>query len=314
MRGRLQRLENLVDLRESDLLPAVVVKELWQGLRRIGFVVPFLIIHLVSALLVSIELLYQGSSQLSWLATQLDIEAFAPFWMFTVLVIGIVMPGMGVVLMRQELDHGNHELLQLTTLTRWRIILGKWSAVWMLSLLTLSSLLPYFLIRYFRGGVDVGENVGLLLFVVCLSSVVTSLALAISVFKPLAKQIGVGILFGMSTLISGSIPLLVTAGHFASPSAYTLISGFINLACTTAGLTLLALLCARSRLKLKSHQFEVSASSIGIVIYFFLPLVVGLGTVVTLGQLGGLSVLAPAGFLYLVDLKDDQPDKAYANL
>lgn len=57
------------------------------------------------------------------------------------------MPLAGLFLMPQEIEEGNHEMLLLTSLNRWQIVFGKFLTLWLLSQLTLTSLLPYIIIR-----------------------------------------------------------------------------------------------------------------------------------------------------------------------
>ena len=53
------------------------------------------------------------------------------------------MPLAGLFLMPQGIEEGNHEMLLLTSLNRWQIVFGKFLTLWLLSQLTLTSLLPY---------------------------------------------------------------------------------------------------------------------------------------------------------------------------
>ena len=63
-------------------------------------------------------------------------------------VCGILMPLAGLFLMPQGIEEGNHEMLLLTSLNRWQIVFGKFLTLWLLSQLTLTSLLPYIIIGH----------------------------------------------------------------------------------------------------------------------------------------------------------------------
>ena len=62
---------------------------------------------------------YTGALNLSLLWTS------GPFWMVVSAICLFVMPLGGLVLMGQELEEGNHELLLLTKLDRWKVVFGK---------------------------------------------------------------------------------------------------------------------------------------------------------------------------------------------
>lgn len=142
----------------GDRWPAMVVKELRQGLRARGFVIPFLVLHALVLGAVAVEYLLTrtgaAASGWQWMA------AGQPglFWVAVYGVVAGVMPLRLMESLRGESDGRNAELLLLGGLTRWQIVRGKWLVQAVLSLLSLVSLLPYMLVRYFFGGVELVPN------------------------------------------------------------------------------------------------------------------------------------------------------------
>ena len=142
----------------ADRWPAMVVKELRQGLRARGFVVPFLVLH--ALVLAAVALEYLLSRTAATASPLLRAAAGEPglFWLAVYAVVAGVMPLRLMDSLRGESEGRNAELLLLGGLTRWQIVRGKWLVQALLSLLSLVSLLPYMLVRYFFGGVELVPN------------------------------------------------------------------------------------------------------------------------------------------------------------
>jgi hypothetical protein len=120
----------------SDRLPAVLVKELRQGLRTRMFVAPFLILH---------ALLVLGS-----LESGLGNTSF--FWHSLIILLVVLLPMRNLSALSEERQGRTLDTLLLTGITPWRIVSGKWSATFALTALTAVSALPYLLVRYLNGG------------------------------------------------------------------------------------------------------------------------------------------------------------------
>ena len=138
----------------ADRWPAMVVKELRQGLRARGFVIPFLMLHVLALGAVAVEylLMRSGAAGSGWRGT--FIEGPGLFWVAVYGIVAGVMPLRLMESLRGESDGRNAELLLLGGLTRWQIVRGKWLVQAVLTWLSLLSLLPYMLVRYFFGGVE----------------------------------------------------------------------------------------------------------------------------------------------------------------
>jgi len=198
-----------------DRLDPMTVKELRQGLRRGSFLIPFIAIHLfaVAAMFIEFHLddvpAYDRNTGVMQLGLFFDRS---PFWWVAGIICMVGMPLGALMLMTPEMEEGNYELLQMTPLTRWKIVMGKALAMWAICLLTFSSLLPYMIVRYFVGGMDVWRNFSMALTVIFASAIICSGALAASSYKGAIKRGSVMLLFAMSALASGMIGL----GFFSS--------------------------------------------------------------------------------------------------
>ena len=152
-----------------ERLGPMTVKELRQGLRRGMFVYPFLGIHLLAVVAMAVE--FQMAEVEEYTEYAGDSEPVpvhpgdpwfsGPFWAVAGAVCLILMPLGGLALMGQELEEGNHELLLMTPLSRWKVVRGKFLALWVLCLLTFVSLLPYMIVRYLNGGMDTWRNIAM---------------------------------------------------------------------------------------------------------------------------------------------------------
>ena len=140
-----------------DWLNPIFVRDLRQGLRSSFFIWAFVLLQGVAILAALTEWamaqFFGGSgggpvlAGASTVVTNLIFSFFLPLSLFHSL--------------QPELGRGrNAELLLTSSLSRWQIVRGKLLVATTLSALLLISLLPYFLIRYFLGGV---EPVGLML-------------------------------------------------------------------------------------------------------------------------------------------------------
>lgn len=140
-----------------DWLNPIFVRDLRQGLRSSFFIWAFVLLQGVAILAAFTEWamaqFFGGSgggpvlAGASSVMTNLIFAFFLPLSLFHSL--------------QPELGRGrNAELLLTSRLSRWQIVRGKLLVATTLSALLLVSLLPYFLIRYFLGGI---EPVGLML-------------------------------------------------------------------------------------------------------------------------------------------------------
>ena len=130
-----------------DFLSPMLVKELRQGTRAPLFIWSLIVMNLLLTVVV-------------WLmALSPDDNGLANVFWYTITgVVCGVLPLRASNALHDELRGGTIDTLVLTRLTGWRIALGKWVAVAAQQVLTMVTVMPYLLVRYFTGGVNVGQE------------------------------------------------------------------------------------------------------------------------------------------------------------
>lgn len=276
------------------------VKELRQSLRRSSFVYPFVCIHLFAIVAIFYEFKFEISSGGSRAAIfSWDPDHIGPFWWVTMIICGILMPLAGLFLMPQEIDEGNHEILLLTRLNRWQMVFGKFLTLWLLSLLTLTSLLPYIIIRYFIGGIEWLNELANTGTVLSVAAIMTSISIAASGFSNLAAKLGIFCLMVFSAITAGPISMIgamiltqMTRSSSRWDTTSIVFYHFSSLV-VVISYVILGLLVARSRLRLATINYEIKPSSLLIIIIGLAPFIVGMVAACTcfFGSLLGIILL-----------------------
>jgi len=134
-------------------LPPMLVKELRQGLRTRGFVGAFVVFQLLMALMM-IGTVTSASlgNEAARAATASTVNSF--FWTLLTVQLLLVTPVRALGALQSEIDSRTLDLLLLTRLSAWRIVVGKWASLVAQSALLLVAMLPYGIVRYFGGSVD----------------------------------------------------------------------------------------------------------------------------------------------------------------
>ncbi len=287
-------------------LTPMAVKELRQGLRRGFFIIPFMVIHLFAIAALYMEFYTDAELGTNPYTGVMQMGLFfenSPFWWVAGAICISLMPMGGIVLMGQEMDEGNYELLQMTELSRWQVVLGKFISIWSITLLTFSSLIPYLIVRYFVGGMEVWRNIALALTVVFASAIVSAGAIGASSFKnPFAKT-GIFCLFMLSCSVSGYTVLAASALQSGSCGIFY----HLNVIGLTICYIVLGLVIARSRIRLVVHQYEVQPSWMMICLLVFTPIVVGMSTLMTGGWMGFIGCVAMTIVARFADISPKAP-------
>ncbi len=273
----------------TDRIGPVLVKELRQNLRRHSFIYPFLCIHLfaIAAIFIEFELeISSGGKTAAMFFWHPD--SIGPFWWVSMAVVGILMPLSGFFLMPQEIEEGNHEILLLTHINRWQIVFGKFMTLWMLCLLTLTSLLPYIIIRYFIGGVEWINELANAATVISISAILSSISIAASGYPNMGSKLGVFLLMVFSAITGGGISMVGGAMwmDISKTSDWAPVSiAFYHLCAVVmvAAYVILGLLVARSRLRLAILNFEIKPSSLLLIIIGLALFIVGMVAAFTCG-------------------------------
>lgn len=182
----------------SDALSPMLVKELRQGTRSRSFMIAMVGLQLAAAVTLCIRAIMAGEGE------ELESADIA-YWIGIAAPLLLIMPWNALMGVQDERKAQTLELLHLTSLTPWRLIFGKWVSLMSRSLVLLSGIAPYFLVRYFMGGVNVALEGVLLVVLVLVAALATAIGLYLSAFRLALARWGLGLLLlfvvGMPTLL-----------------------------------------------------------------------------------------------------------------
>ena len=174
-----------------DWLPPMLVRELRQGIQSGTFFWTFLLIQLA--------LVLHGGFTVLATAERFDGNLLRVsggfFWTILVITVGFVIPLRGVNSIATERTGNSLDLVRLTRLSATRIVVGKWAALVAQAALVVASVLPYLVLRYFLGGVNVVHELRALGWLLVGSAVVAALAIQAST-RPQRERVGLMTLVG----------------------------------------------------------------------------------------------------------------------
>lgn len=156
-----------------DRLSPMLVKELRQGLRTRAFIGVFLTLQIV----LGIILLGAGTAASSDQAGSTISNII--FIFFSIAVI-IIQPMRGMSALSSEIKGNTIDMMVLTRLSAWRIVAGKWSAIVSQSALILVTIIPYLILRYFFGGMNLLGEVVMLMLIFISSATLTAITVGLS--------------------------------------------------------------------------------------------------------------------------------------
>ena len=172
-------------------LPAMLVKELRQGLRTKGFVGALVGFQVIMTL-VTVFAIAGGSDSSTYEMLQIS------YWMVLVAQLLLITPARAMAGLQSELESRSIDLLLLTRLTAWRVVLGKWCSLLVQAALLVVALLPYGVSRYFFGSVDLTGELKLIAALFGLSGVFTAAALWSSALPKFVRAVlGIALLFSL---------------------------------------------------------------------------------------------------------------------
>ncbi len=278
----------------SDRFDAMIVKELRQGMRRGIFIYPFVALHILTTLALVIEFSVDEPTAYSDYVGVMNIGMFfpgglysGPFWGVVGFICIVLAPMGAFVMMTKELDSGNYEILLLTPLSRWKVVKGKFVAIWGMCLVMMVSLLPYVIVRYVFGGMDIWRNIALTLTVFFGAAVVAAGCLGASSYPKMGGRILIFLLYLSSACFCGGVALGASIGVSEGAGVFYHLNALAFVFCfVSIGLSL-----ARSRIRVKVHSYEMKPSGLMIGMLFMTPFVVGMAALMTLGFGGGLGLI-----------------------
>ncbi len=265
----------------GDALPPIFVKELRQGLRTNLFVWPFIVVQVAAIIALLMEAFKLGGWE-------------APFMVIVWVVFAGLLPLTLFGALRPELAGGrNVELLLLSNLSRWQIVLGKWGVASVLSNLMLVSLVPYWLVRYLIGNIgNFSVEFGVIGSLILANAAMNAVVIGASGFK---NYVGRAFFIALSGLF-GFLTVMATApGIFRLDSTtpvwqtgLLVISVLIAVALVVA----LNLQLGRAKLRLFENPLDPPSSALIIVLIVCTPIMVGitLGIVSAISAVPGISL------------------------
>ena len=172
----------------SDRLSPMLVKELRQGMRTNLFTAAFILLQVFMVLSLMIGAAFSGGGE--------DTSG-GFFWMFITVTLLGVMPVRGFSALHKENQINTMDLIQLTRLSAWRITWGKWLALVSQSLLLVTAVLPYIVLRYYLGGINFVGELFALFMITLTSMVLTAVTVGFSAFPSVLLRggVAVGLLF-----------------------------------------------------------------------------------------------------------------------
>ena len=260
--ARTDKEPQLIEL--SDRLSPVFVKELRQGLRANYFVMPFIGAQVLAILAVLLEMFFGQFSG----GGVFRGNVFLPLLS---LVFSLLLPLTLFSSLQPEISAGkNVELLLMSGLSRWQIVRGKFLVACVLSGLMMISLLPYLLIRYFIGDVELTGNIMAVISLMLGNALMNAIVIGSSGIRNY-----VGRVF-MIILISISYSIVATVSQFFP----TVIAGpLVKLGWVMASTTLYAILglqLGRSKLRAFENPIEPPSAATVVLLIIFNPVLIGL--------------------------------------
>lgn len=226
-----------------DRMSPILVKELRQGMRQPAFVVSFLALQVLlgTVVLVAVLAMATGSGQND--EAGLTVSCFV-FGLLGVVVL-LVQPLRGLNAVAAEIRTDTLDLLLLTKLNAWRVVSGKWLALVSQSAVLVVAALPYLVLRYYLGGMNLLGELLALAALALLAIVFTAVLVGISACASLPARVLIGVAYTGSVLwcIGVSVLLLILMRQFGVPWGGILPGGAgITEVCQAVGVSVGALL------------------------------------------------------------------------
>jgi hypothetical protein len=256
----------------ADWLSPMLVKELRQGMRSRIFLAAFYLTQLLMILSTAFSLI--AASRTDTAPGNLFGFVSGLFWFMVSVPLLFVMPLLGFGALHTEMKAGTLELVFLTRLSAWRIVAGKWTALMAETLLLVCAVLPYVMLRYFLGGVDIIEDLQSLFFLLLASSLLTATTLAMSSYesKLLRALFIIGLIFAFQFLIGILFTWMAfTRTGVSSSSVLPTWQIYLVLLAFVPAFIVLALEIAASRIAPPAENHAVRKRLIGLYLLLIAP-------------------------------------------
>jgi hypothetical protein len=217
-------------------LPPMLVKELRQGLRTRGFVATLVGFQVLMLTLTLVALSTQNAATPGARMASAAFGGF--FWIMIAVQLIFVTPSRALGGLQLEVDARTIDLIMLTRLTAWRVVIGKWISLLAQATLLLIAMLPYLVVRYFTENADLVEDMTLCLMMLGVSGVLTAVGLWGSGVAKLARILmGVAVAFVMINIggVFGAIFTgRVTGARTPFANVFEMPADILNAALLTA--------------------------------------------------------------------------------
>jgi hypothetical protein len=249
----------------ADWLSPMLVKELRQGMRSRVFVAAFYLTQVLMIMSVAFNLAASLSDDMPG---ELGSFLNGVFWFLIALPLLFLMPVRGFSALHTELKSGTLELVFLTHLSAWRIAAGKWTALMVQTLLVVCAILPYVLLRYFLGGVDILEDLQRLFFLLMTSAVLTAVTVAMSPYesKLLRALFVIGMIFAVQFL-AGILLTWLTVGRMMGGGG-SVFQSFLGIAIFVPASVVLALEFAASKIAPAAENHAIRKRLLALAVFF----------------------------------------------
>ena len=188
----------------------MLVKELRQGVQSGAFAWTFILLQAAMFLLMTFWVLNRSDGFGSRLEVNQLFHGF--FWALFGFAAAVILPVRAAGSMTAERVGNTLDLLRLTHLSSTQIVVGKWLAVMAQVLLIATAVLPYLVLQYFFGGLDLVADLFSFVVVLLVASVMTAGSLAAAGQSPLTRGLVTAFLFiGAPNVFFGFGSVLGTA-------------------------------------------------------------------------------------------------------
>lgn len=171
----------------------MLVKELRQGVQSGAFAWTFILLQVAMFLLMTFWVLNRSAGLQSRLEVNQLFHGF--FWAVFGFAAAIILPVRAAGSMTAERIGNTLDLLRLTHLSSTQIVVGKWLAVMAQVLLIAAAVLPYLVLQYFFGGLDIVADLFSFMVVLLVAAVMTAASLAAAGQSPLTRGLLTAFLF-----------------------------------------------------------------------------------------------------------------------
>jgi len=270
-------LTNLKDF--GDWLSPIIVKELRQGMRTRLFTTAFIVLQ---AFMVIFMLggLSEGDNN-------------PIIWFLVAVTLLLVMPLRGFGALSSEIRLNTMDLIALTRMSAWRITAGKWAALVSQSVLLTMAVLPYVVIRYFFGGVNIVAELFYLVLILVVSCLLSAVMVGFSAVANFLVRciLAIGVVIEVIVLISSFTALTSDAISGGTGIPFSDVPNYgwiyVGILAACAFLIYFFLDFAATRIAPEAVNYSTRRRFISLC---FLAIVLGIGTIPNMPEAAVISL------------------------